>query len=154
MDPDERAFRSDVDGDPFKVGVALGYWKLISITWPKVLIAVTAAERDASPDEVVLNFHLAGYPNDAPTATPWNVETDSALVADRLPAGRRASSIFRRDGWNGGNGLYAPYDRLAMKGHENWARGHSHLWWKHDYDITFYLRNVYVVLHDEDYTGV
>jgi len=40
-----------------------------------------------------------------------------------------------------------------MAGHESWQREFPHLWWKSEYDITFYLRQVYDVLHDEDYNG-
>lgn len=154
MAPDERALRSDLEGKAFITGVALDYWRLVDAQWPSAMIAVRAAQRSGAPDEVILRFDFNGYPASAPTSTPWDVETSTQLAPERRPAGRRASSLFRRDGWNGGAGLYAPYDRLGFAGHENWGQDHAHLCWKPDYDLTFYLRQVYDVLHDEDYTGV
>jgi hypothetical protein len=152
--PDETAFRSDLDGEPFRVGALMGHWHLVESTWPRPIIAIAATPRLGAPNEVQLRFELSGYPVHAPTSTPWDTTAQAPLSVDQRPAGRRASNIFRRDGWNHGEGLYVPYDRLAMNGHENWKSEFPHLWWKSDCDITFYLQQIYEVLHDEDYTGV
>jgi hypothetical protein len=152
--PDELSLANDLAIESFVIGTKLGQWRLIKLSWPMCSIAVAAAVRENAPSEVLLNFDLTGYPSRAPTSTPWDIETNVPLAIDLRPAGRRASSIFRRDGWNNGVGLYAPYDRLAMSGHDNWQRDFPHLWWKAEYDIAFYLQQVYDVLHDADYTGV
>jgi hypothetical protein len=154
MAPDERAFRADLDAEPFLVGVALGSWHLVDPGWPFPVIAVAAAHRSGAPSEFNLRFDLTGYPMNAPTATPWDTTAHAALPTDHRPAGRRPSAVFRRDGWNHGEGLYAPYDRLAMNGHQNWEAEFPHLWWRPEYDITFYLQQVYDILHDEDFIGV
>jgi hypothetical protein len=154
MPPDERALRIDLDAPPFTIGAALGHWRLVSLRWPTCVIAVSAAPRPGAPDEVALKFDLSGYPTSAPTSTPWDIDTDGPLEVQKRPSGRRASCIFRRDGWNNGVCLYAPYDRLAMTGHDNWSIEFPHLWWTGSNDITFYLQHVFDVLHDQDYTGV
>jgi hypothetical protein len=152
--PDRLSFEHDLTNESFVVGEKLGQWHVVDLCWPNCSIAVSAACRDNAPKEFLLYFDLTGYPSSAPTSTPWDAETNTPLAIGKRPAGRRANAIFRRDGWNKGIGLYAPYDRLAMNGHDNWQSEFPYLWWKPEYDITFYLQQVYDVLHDEDYTGV
>ena len=61
--------------NPFTVGVALGHWRLVSLSWPSCLISIAAALRTGAASEVTLNFDLTGYPAAAPTSTPWDLET-------------------------------------------------------------------------------
>jgi len=42
--PDERAFRADVAKAAYRLGEREGRWRLVGITWPYVLIGVTAKD--------------------------------------------------------------------------------------------------------------
>jgi hypothetical protein len=152
--PDERVFRSDLERQPFVVGAATGRWRLDSLTWPYAVISVAAAPRPGAPSEVALRFELTGYPAQGPTSTPWDGTADRQLDASRLPVGRRASHVFRRDGWLEGRALYAPFDRVGLQGHTDWPTTFPHQCWRPNHDITFYLEFVYDLLHDEDYEGI
>ena len=154
MSPDERALRADLEAEPFVVGATAGRWRLDDLQWPLCVISVAAAPRQNAPSEFSLRFELSGYPAQAPTATPWDRTANQQLESPKLPAGRRAGHVFRRDNWLEGKALYAPYDRLAFQGHPDWPRDFPHLCWQSSYDITFYLEQVYELLHDEDYLGV
>jgi hypothetical protein len=62
--------------------------------------------------------------------------------------------VFRRDGWNQGVALYAPFDRVAADGHCDWAAKHPHLIWHAGRNISFYLEQVYDILNGADYVGL
>ena len=66
--PDERALREHLRGGRFQAGVAAGHWRLISVTWPAAVVAVSAAARSNSPAEFALRFELGGYPRTRPPA--------------------------------------------------------------------------------------
>src|SRR5581483_6185963 len=117
MTPDEGAFRADVAKAAFRVGVAEGRWRLISIAWPIALIGVTAKDGR----EYVLRFQCAGYPESPPTARPWDTKCDAPLALNLWPRsqGGRVAAVFRPD-WKGGSALYLPCDRESIAGHDNW----------------------------------
>jgi hypothetical protein len=153
MGLDERVFRAHVQAGPFLSGVDRGRWRLLSIAWPLVLIAVTAAAREQGPAEYVFRFHLADYPQTAPTAQPWDVESDIPLRPERWPAGhRRVPQAFRTD-WQGGTALYLPCDRISVQGHDAWRTQHPHLLWKPTGDVTQYLEIIHELLNSSDYSG-
>ena len=154
MAPDERAFRNDLETAPFAIGVASGRWRLDEVQWPNCVISVAAASRENAPSEFSLRFDLTGYPAEAPTAMAWDQSKNQLLDRSQLPAGRRAGHVFRRDSWMEGRALYAPYDRLALPGHADWPKQFPHLCWQPSYDITFYLEQVFELLHDDEYIGV
>ena len=154
MAPDERTFKRDIASKTFELGTKTDRWRLDYLEWPYCVIAVFAAPRDGAPSEFSLRFELSGYPIQAPTSMPWDRNANQKADVAKLPVGRRASGVFRRDGWNEGNSLYAPYDRLALPGHPDWGSKYPHLCWKESYDITFYLEQIHGLLHDEDYDGV
>jgi hypothetical protein len=66
--PDERVFRAHIESGSFQSGVDRGRWRLVSITWPFVMITVSAAERPGAPQEYALRFDCSDYPSVAPTA--------------------------------------------------------------------------------------
>jgi hypothetical protein len=151
--PDERVFRSHVDGARFQSGVDRGDWRLVGIEWPHALIAISAAERENGPPEFVLIFELSGYPTSCPTSTPWDLEPDALLAPAKRPKGDRVGMAFRSD-WEGGRALYVPYDRLAIDSHPDWKTRYPRHLWDATKDITFYLRNVHELLNDDDYQGI
>lgn len=145
--PDERTFRAHLLRPEFQAAVAARRWRVLDIHWPFALIAVSAAVRPNGPDEFVLRFELTGYPSQAPTAIPFDLETEARLAPEKLPKGPRLSGnmAFRPD-WQG---LYLPVDRSAISGH-NWRTWR----WDDSCDITLYLRLVHELLNAEDYAGV
>lgn len=151
--PDERKFRSDIAAPAFVLGAETGRWRLVSIAWPCAVIAVSAAPRQNSPEEFFLRFELTQYPVEAPTATPWDPETESELTGDRRPKGHRVGHAFRTD-WESGRALYVPCDRVALSSHGGWAEQYPAWTWDPSKDITLYLRLVHARLNDADYSGV
>jgi len=150
---EEHVFRSHIDMGPFLSGVARGRWRLISIDWPIVIIAISAAERENGPKEYSLRFDLTNYPQNPPTSRPWNADLDAPLEDKKRPQGpSRVSQLFRTD-WKGGVALYFPCDRVALQGHDEWINKHPEMLWDPNADITKYLRIVYDHLNSTDYTG-
>lgn len=153
MGLDERVFRAHVQAGPFQSGVERGHWRLLSIDWPYVTIAVRAAHREGAPDEYALRFQLTGYPQNAPTAQPWDADHGVPLPPARWPNGRsRMTHVFRPD-WQGGGALYLPCDRVSIQGHDAWRTQHPHLIWRPTGDITQYLEVVHELLTSSDYSG-
>lgn len=152
--PDERVFREHVTGPRFEDGVERGRWRIVGdIVWPHVLIAVSAAPRANAPQEFFLRFDLTGYPESAPTATPWNPETGDMLGADLRPKGERASHVFRSN-WERGRALYAPFDRVALHSHPDWRKRYPRRSWDCTKDLAWVLDFLHELLNDDDYTGV
>jgi hypothetical protein len=154
QDPDERTFRSHLGGARFRAGVDRGDWRLTTDewVWPHPIIAVGAAARSESPEEVALRFTVDGYPTLAPTSAPWDPEKDQPLPHELWPAGDRVSLAFN-PGWNE-NALYIPCDRLAIAGHDGWLEQHKAYLWNPSRDICDYLRVIHDLLHSSGYTGV
>jgi hypothetical protein len=155
MAPDERALREHLRGGRFQSGAAAGHWRLISVDWPFALVAVSAAPRPNGPTEFVLRFELSGYPNSAPTGGLWDITTNASPPADRRPKGERAAQLFRSDGWTGGaTAMYAPWDRLGLQAHPDWAEKYPHDAWNPTRDLSFILARLHEVLNADDYLGI
>ena len=123
------------------------------IDWPVVLIAVAAAARVSSPNEFALRFDLAGFPETAPTATPWNPATGEILDEKSRPKGELVGPVFRTD-WEGGMALYAPFDRVALKWHPDWKTQYPRRAWNSSKDITWLLQVIHEMLNNDDYIGI
>lgn len=151
--PDERVFRHHIDQGPFQSGVERGYWRLIQVAWPHVLIGVRAAPREQASDELVLRFECSDYPRAAPTAQPWDPAAERPLAFADWPTGRSRVVLAFNPGWKSGQCLYLPCDRLSFDGHDPWRTQHPEMIWSPDGDITQYLRIVHDLLTSSDYTG-
>lgn len=154
MAPDERAVRKHLDGAVFQAGVTTGRWRLMSFEWPNVTIAVRAAPRVGAPDEFVIRFEVTGYPNIAPTGDIWDLAAGTLLSAARRPKGDAIGMIFRTDGWNGGAGMYAPWDRVGLQAHPDWAQVYPRSAWLASRTLTFVLEQVSERLMADDYLGI
>lgn len=152
--PDERAVREHLAGGRFRAGAAARRWRLLSLSWPHALIAVSAAQRENSPTEWVVCFELTGYPHVAPTGGLWDVDTKASLTHDRRPKGTRAAQLFRFDGWAGGaTAMYAPWDRVGLQAHPEWATTYRLQAWNPSRDLSFVLDQIHEVLTADDYLG-
>ena len=123
------------------------------IAWPVVMVAVAAAPRSGAPSEYVLRFDLTGYPETAPTATPWNPTNGNVLEQELRPKGERVGYVFRTD-WGDGKALYAPFDRVGLNSHSNWRTEHPRRVWDSSKDLTWLLQILHEMLNNDDYTGV
>jgi len=59
--PDRLLLEKDLVAAEFRLGEIEGRWRLMSVAWPHVVIAVTVAERDRSDRELGLRFECTGY---------------------------------------------------------------------------------------------
>jgi hypothetical protein len=152
--PSEKLIRQHLAGGRFRAGVDRGDWRIVNeLDWPQLVIAIRAAPRASGPVEFALRFDLSDYPTRAPTAAPWDLETNTQLAAAKRPKGHRVGMAFRAD-WEGGRALYVPYDRVALESHPAWATQYARYAWNPTKNITFYLRNVHELLNDDDYQGI
>ena len=151
--PDELAVGAALDSGAFQSGVDDGRWRLVEFEWPIGVFAVSATRRDNSPTEFGLRIDLSGYPQQAPTAEPWSIDRRERLTAAERPKGERAAEVFRSD-WEHGRALYAPWDRVGLAAHSDWASQHRAYAWHPGRDLAFFLRRVYDLLNDDDYLGV
>lgn len=153
--PDERALRAHLDSGRFQAGVEAGRFRLVSVEWPVVVVMVAAAVRGDAPTAFAIRFELTGYPTSAPTGGVWDLEANTTLAADKRPKGERLSLVFRFEGGNcGPTAMYAPWDRLGLQGHPEWAQSARHLAWHPGRDLTFVLDNIHRLLNADDYVGV
>lgn len=149
MAPDEKALRADLESGRFLAGEARKRWWLVSVDWPAVQIAVAA--RDGF--EYVLRFDCSGYPQNPPTARPWDANKNAPLDVGSWPkGGGRIAAVFRND-WKSGTALYLPCDRTAIDGHDNWRTEHPSKIWNPSRGITQYLEIVHELLQSKDYVA-
>jgi hypothetical protein len=154
MGADSEMFWAHAELPEFQAGLDNGYWGLLqekdAIEWPKVLIWVRAVAKANCPDRYVFRFDLAGYPQQAPTACPWDTATNVALDSGRWPRGSRQVAKVFNPGWRS-NALYAPCDREAMTDHDHWRQVHRGLWWESTFTMVVYLQFIHHLLNSEDY---
>ncbi len=151
--PDERAVRAALGSVRFQAGLDARMWRLIWLEWPAGVFTVTAAERDTAPAKYTLRIDLSGYPQQAPTATPWDLDRCAPLNAEDRPKGERVGHVFRCN-WNDGEALYAPWDRAGLIAHPDWASTYSTYAWHPGRDLAFFLTCVHDLLNDDDYLGI
>jgi len=148
MKPDESLFKTHLEEAPFQSGCDAGKWGLLGeIVWPNATIWVRADEQLLPSGKVHLKFTLDGYPANAPTASPWDVERNEKAGNGLRPkiTGKYAK-VFRSD-WMAGAALYAPCDRIAMPGHETWQKQFPAWWWQPHFTIRKYLEFVHICLN-------
>lgn len=143
---DQQAFEADVNSGAFLNGSFSGRWGLDSIAWPHALIWVRAGDGS----KLLLRFELTNYPRNAPTAQPWDRESDAALSPSRWPRGRDRINAAFNPNWNA-SALYIPCDRIAIQGHEAWRQQHPSMLWDPAVGIHRYVRVVSDLLGSPDY---
>lgn len=152
--PDRLLLEQDLAAAEFRCGEIEGRWSHVSTSWPYVVITVSAASVPNGPTEYAFRFNCTGYRESGATAQPWNVETNSPLVAKDWPTGRSiVPSVFRPQ-WKDGSCLYLPCDHISIQGHTDWAHQHPGRLWNSSRGIICYLEQIYELLNSNDYTGV
>jgi len=147
--PEEAVFRQHLAAGPFRIGVASGRWRLVSMTWPYAVFMVRAADGI----EYALRFEVSNYPRTPATAEPWNIEQNAPLAPEHWPAGRERIPLAFNPGWKNGTCLYLPCDRQSIEGHANWNEQHPSLIWDPVLGVVHYLRVVHDLLNSGDYSG-
>ncbi len=156
MSPDEAIFRAHFASPAFQDGLDRGRWGLYesSETWPHVILWVPADQAVLAAGRLYLRFDLERYPQQAPTACPWDIEHNTALPRDKWPkhSGSQPNPITQVFGssWSP-VALYAPCDRVAMRGHDVWAQQHPDLWWQPRFSLVVYLDFVHGILNRQKY---
>ena len=144
MRPDQSLFKGHLEEASFQMGVDRGQWGIVdapdNISWPNVIIWCRAAPGDTGFEKYYFRFNLENYSASAPTAVPWDIDAQKPLAHEFWPAwSDRLRKVFNPR-WNGGVCLYAPCDRLAMKGHPKWPEQYPTDYWTPDSTIVKYLR--------------
>jgi hypothetical protein len=155
MKPDQSLFLAHLEGARFQSGVDAGKWGLFgapaAIIWPHPILWVAADAALFAPAQMFLRFTVDSYPTLAPTACPWSVQTNTKLadiLYPKIPG--KLNRVFRTD-WNAGTALYAPCDRTAMAGHEQWKQIHPYWWWTAEFTVVNYLSFVHFCLNPKRY---
>ena len=161
--PDQRAFEADLCEADFLIGVAKGQWGMAAgdlvpadLKWPRILLWIASAKRQAAPDRFYVLLDCANYKTAPPTGTFWDPETGRTSALDKRPKGKsnsRVARVFRTD-WNNGTAFYHPYDRVAAQGHPNWANEQPNLIWGPAHTIVDLLAELHALLNSEDYVGI
>lgn len=147
--PDEQVLRLHLESGRFRSGVARGWWRLVKLEWPEVVVGIVASDGD----EYGFKFHCSDYPKTPVTARPWDLATDTPLPAGRWPGGGGRVALAFNPSWKNASCLYLPCDRQALEGHDKWRQEHPALLWEPEKGICKYLRIVRDLLHSKDYGG-
>jgi hypothetical protein len=146
---DEIAVRAHLASGRFLAGVAAKRWRLIDLTWPVAIIAITASPRTNGPEEWFFRFELTGYPQQTPTAMPWDLAHGQRLADQNYPKGERVQEVIRP----GLDYLYASYDRGGLASHPEWRTTYTRSAWDATRDLTFVLDKLSDLLTSDDYAG-
>ncbi|MFA6180393.1 MAG: hypothetical protein WC696_12345 [Candidatus Methylopumilus sp.] len=146
--PDERALRADVAKPAFRLAQAEGRWRLVSIAWPALIVAISASDGN----EFGIRLDCTGYPAAAPAGRLWDLRRNTKPAPDCWPGskGGRVKAVFRTD-WQDGTALYLPCDRISRQGHDNWRLENPTMLWNPARGITQYLEIVHELLNCGDY---
>jgi hypothetical protein len=147
MAPDETSLRADLASARFLSGEDRGRWKLVKLEWPHLYVNVNA--RDGRT--FTLRLDCRGFPGQGPTGTFWDLATGFKLAFGRWPAGGERINLAFKPGWQDGNALYIPCDRVSIVGHDAWVTQYPQLIWKPAKGVSHYLEVVHDLLQSRDY---
>lgn len=141
FDPARVAIEEDLHSVPVLDGVENGYWRVASLNFPTLIVAITAGDRR----EFGMRVDVTGYPTAAPAGTPWHIDENRPLTQTELPTGASAETVFRSH-WSSIN-KWTPYmasERLLIQGdHVTWAPQHPERSWNPTRNIAFYLTELH-----------
>jgi len=152
--PDRLLLERDLAAPEFRCGELEGRWRLVEVSWPYVIIAVSAPLRDAAPTSYGFRFECSGYPQTPVTAQPWDIPARTPLASRRWPTGPSLVAAVFRPEWRNGGCLYIPCDRYSIEGHDGWRTEHPSRLWNPERGIIGYLEQIYDLFHQSDYSGL
>lgn len=139
VDPGLARIEGDLASSEFESGVSAGLWRVASLRWPVLVVAITAGDGNKLGMRLVVDR----YPGAAPAGQPWDLERDVPLPTSRWPTGGSAPQVFRLD-WSvqNANAPYMACDRTGLATHSHWATDHPGRAWHPARTITFYLLEI------------
>jgi hypothetical protein len=139
-DPARLRLERDLASGDFQAGADAGLWRLASLTWPYLTMAIAADDGG----ELGMRIIADDYPRLAPGGQPWDLHADAPLPTCRWPASGSAGLVFRAD-WSvqNNNAPYMACDRTGLATHPHWATQHPDRAWNPGRTIMFYLREIH-----------
>lgn len=140
VDPCKQRLERDLASASFDRGVDAGAWRLVSLEWPHLTVAIRAGDGK----EFGMRLQVDGYPGVPPAGQPWDLAKDAPLPSSRWPTGGMTSMVFRHD-WSVGssNAPYLACDRVGLATHPHWASQHPERAWNPRRSIEFYLEQIH-----------
>lgn len=139
-DPTRLRLDRDLGSDDFQGGVSAGMWRVVSLDWPALVVAITAGDGN----EVGMRLLVDGYPVQPPAGQPWHLQDSALLPQEFWPISTLAVATFRKD-WSpaNGNAPYAACDRVGLSTHPDWATNNPERAWNPGRTIAFYLSEMH-----------
>ena len=141
--PSADAVAADLASPRFQAGVIRSQWRVVSIEFPILIVAVAAIEPDGTWSEYSFRFELTGFPGTAPEVRIWDCSANAPLPQARRPRGSpRVIEAFKA--W-GSDTVYRPWERLSGA-HGEWTNKYPALAWHPGHDLTFILEDLHGLL--------
>jgi hypothetical protein len=137
------AVRADMESARFVAGVVRRYWRVVSYAFPVLIVTIAAIEPTGEAAEYAFRFELSGFPNVAPEAHIWDIDSNAPLPVNRRPKGSARVAMAFQD-W-GDKSVYRPWDRRSGA-HNNWAAKHPTMTWNASRDLAFPLEDLHGLL--------
>ncbi|MFJ1562362.1 DUF7665 family protein [Streptomyces mirabilis] len=143
VDPCEFRLMRDLQAAAVDAGVDAGLWRIVSVSWPTMTVAITVG----SGQQCGMRLDLWDYPAAAPAGQPWDLAADTLLPVQRWPVTGHSPEVFRPD-WSpdNGNAPYVPCDRTGLATHGDWATQYPERAWDPSRTIVFYLEEMHRML--------
>ncbi|BBZ58167.1 DUF7665 family protein [Mycolicibacterium phocaicum] len=139
-DPAKTRLERDLARGDVECGVEAGMWRVVSLRWPELIVAITAGDGN----EVAMRLLVDDYPVQAPAGEPWSIADGGPLPQARWPTSPLDVATFRKD-WSpsNGNAPYVACDRTCLRTHPDWATAHPDRAWNPGRTIAFYLQEMH-----------
>ncbi len=142
--PAESTVGADLASARFLAGTVRKQWRVVSYTFPVLIVAVAAVQPDGKASEYAFRLELTGFPGTAPEALLWDVVTNSRPVASLRPKGAHRIAEAFKD-WTAPHAVYRPWERTSGQ-HNNFAQVHTDLAWHPKRDLAFILEDLHGLL--------
>lgn len=140
VDPGLARLREDIQSPAFLYGVDEGWWRVVGLEWPILVLAVRAHDGN----ELGMRVDLTGYPTVAPAGQPWDLDANCPLPYRRWPKGPTQAQVFRANDWSvtNGNSPYMATERNALKWHPEWVGNFPERAWTPSRHLDFYVQQL------------
>jgi len=145
--PDQLQLESDMRTQAFVGGLSKKAWRVVSLQWPHLLVAVRARD----DREFAFWLECRNYPQSAPRGELWDLENNCLLDESKWP---RSGNAFRPEVKSSvANGIYMGCDRLGLQyGNQGWINSSPNQVWTPERKINFYLEQVHAKLNCSGYS--
>jgi len=157
MNLNEQILIEHINSPEFQKGISEGRWGLnnddtrADNIWPNRLIWINCNIPDLL-DKYFFKFDFTGYNSDAANAIPWDITNGNTLPVENWPKGSQILEKVFRPSWRK-DGLYVPFDRVAIKTHSDWPTKYSNKIWKPGDNVIEYINYLHGLLNPVIYEG-